>query len=143
MEQINFFSEVIDFKLSNLEKISIWLENCISSEGHELIQLNFIFCDDEYLHQINVEYLNHDTFTDIITFDQSEKPSEIEGDIYISIPRVEENAESFEVTFKKELHRVLIHGVLHLLGYGDKTEEEIKQMREKEEEYINLLSSNK
>lgn len=140
MSQIHFFSEEITFEVSKPEEISIWLEQCIVIEGYRLNQLNFIFCDDNYLHEINVEYLNHDTLTDIITFDQSEIELEIEGDIYISIPRIEENAQIFEVSFERELYRVMIHGVLHLLGYDDKSEEEVKLMRQKEEYYIRLVT---
>ena len=93
----------------------------------QLIGLSYIFCSDAYLHNINVEYLNHDTLTDIITFPYL-SPPEIEGDIFISVDRIRENAQTFQVTFEQELHRVIIHGVLHLCGQGDKTEEEDTQV---------------
>lgn len=102
-------------------------------------ELNYIFCSDIFLHEINKTYLGHHTYTDIITFDYSEKNShEIEGEIYISVDRVKENAVTYQKTFHQELHRVIIHGVLHLLGYGDKTGEEQKEMRKKEEACLSL-----
>jgi probable rRNA maturation factor len=110
------------------------------TEGFELEELNYIFCSDEYLHQMNLTYLNHDTLTDIITFDNSEAEQIIEGDIFISIDRVKENSEEFDVLFETELHRVLVHGLLHLFGYKDKSEREKVLMREKEEACLSLLS---
>ncbi|MFN3316359.1 MAG: rRNA maturation RNase YbeY [Raineya sp.] len=136
---INFFSEGISFKPKNIRKLKSWVKNIIEQEKHSLAELNFIFCDDAYLHQINMEYLQHDTYTDIITFDNSEQDTRIESDIFISIERVRENAEKLKVTFEQELHRVMIHGVLHLLGYQDKTLKEKAQMRAKEDSCLNLL----
>ena len=103
--------------------------------------INYIFCSDNYLHQINFQYLDHDTFTDIITFDQSDK-DQIEGDIFISIDRVHENANERNISFVNELHRVMIHGILHLLGYNDKTPKEKQLMREKEDECLSLRNLN-
>lgn len=139
MQKIHFFSENIDFDLSESQKITSWIEKIIAKEGFEIQLLNYIFCNDEYLHQINLEYLNHDTYTDIITFDNSEKEKTIESDIFISVERVRENATKFEVSFENELARVLIHGVLHLLGYPDKSPEEAKIMRNKEQEALSYL----
>ena len=136
---IFFHTENLLFELNDTLKIQGWLTKIIEQEKQQLSLLNFIFCDDDYLHQINVEYLNHDTLTDIITFPFAEPPI-IEGEIYISIPRVRENAVKFETTFENELHRVLAHGVLHLCGYFDKTDEEAQLMREKEEEALTLLA---
>ncbi len=102
----------------------------------ELESLNYIFCSDPYLHQINVQYLDHDTYTDIITFDNAEEENTIESDIFISIDRVKENAASFDAGFEQELRRVMAHGVLHLLGFGDKTETEKQIMREQEEKWV-------
>lgn len=121
----------------NEEQLSDWLLSVINREAFEPSDsINFIFCSDAYLHQINLEYLNHDTLTDIITFDNSEEPKTVEGDIFISLERIKENAEVFDVPFEQELKRVLVHGMLHLIGYNDKTEEEQKTMREKEDFYI-------
>jgi probable rRNA maturation factor len=137
MAEINFFTEDVIFELQDKKAIQNWIQQTIEREGFELLVLNFIFCSDEYLHQINVEYLDHDTFTDIITFDNSDSNEEIEGDIFISIDRIEENSKSHAHTFEEELHRVIIHGVLHLCGYMDKTDKEKQLMREKENEALN------
>jgi len=135
---IQFFSEEIKFKVPQPKKIKTWILSCIKDEGKSSGNINFIFCKDSYLHQINVAYLKHDTFTDIITFDNSEDNSIIEGDIYISIERIKENAEKFKVGFDDELHRVIIHGVLHLIGYSDKTSHLKQEMRKKEDAYLSL-----
>ncbi len=135
---IQFFSEDTDFILSQQPAVSDWVKSIISREEKTLRQINFILCGDEYLHKINVEYLNHDTLTDIITFPYSDPPL-IHSDIFISVERVEENARKFETSFSDELHRVIIHGVLHLCGYGDKTEEEKSIMRKKENEALAML----
>ncbi len=136
-EVINFYTEEIEFELSDPKKIDIWIKSTINKEGKLLGNLNFIFCSDHYLHKINVEYLDHDTFTDVITFPYSDV--KIEGDIFISIDRIKENANSFEVPFENELNRVIIHGVLHLLGYGDKNSEDKQQMTLKENFYLRVL----
>lgn len=137
---INFFTEDIDFKPKNSRKLKQWVKESALAEGYKILELNYIFCSDEYLHQMNVEYLDHDTLTDIITFDNSETQGKIEGDIFISIDRVKENAQDFEVSFEYELSRVLIHGVMHLCGYKDKTDDEAKEMRGKENQYLGILS---
>ena len=134
---IDFHSEDIDFQIAAESAVKDWIRSIIEQEGGQLSFLNYIFCSDEYLHKINMEYLQHDTYTDIITFPYRE--DKIESDIVISIDRVKENAKKFEVPFEEELHRVIIHGVLHLLGFGDKTSAEQKKMRTKENEYIRLL----
>lgn len=135
---INFHSESIDFKVANPIKTKRWLKSVIEAEGFKLSEINYIFCDDEYLHKINVEYLDHDTLTDIITFDNSEDEMLIEGDIFVSIERITDNAKDFKTSFELEFRRVIVHGVLHLCGYYDKTDEDEKQMRGKEDHYINL-----
>ncbi|MCU0443410.1 MAG: rRNA maturation RNase YbeY [Microscillaceae bacterium] len=140
MSKINFFNENLDFQPNHKTKLKRWIEQTIQAQKQKLIEINYIFCDDAYLHQINVEYLDHDTLTDIITFDNSETEGEIEADIFISIERVTENAQSFGVAFAYELHRVMIHGVFHLLGYGDKTEAEQKQMRQLENDCLQQLA---
>jgi probable rRNA maturation factor len=142
MASIHFFSQDLPFKLPKPRKVSNWIKSTIASEEGQLNQLNFVFCSDEALLKLNIEYLNHTTLTDIITFNTSDDPAWIEGEIYISIDRVRENAERLENTFIDELHRVIIHGVLHLLGYGDKTVAEKKQMRKKEDAYLSLREIN-
>jgi rRNA maturation RNase YbeY len=136
---INFHSEEIDFILINVELKKSWVTKIIEQENKMLLLLNFIFCSDDYLHKINLEYLEHDTYTDIITFPLAEDP-DIEGDIFISIDRVKENAIKFETSFENELNRVLAHGVFHLCGYRDKTEEEATLMRQKENQALFLLN---
>jgi rRNA maturation RNase YbeY len=136
---VSFFSEDIDFKAVNPLKTKKWIKNASISEGYEVSQLNYIFCSDEYLLEINKQYLDHDYFTDIITFDNSEEDNKLEGDIYISVDRVRENAETFHSDFDTELRRVLIHGLLHLAGYEDSDEGLKKAMRAKEDEYLRLF----
>lgn len=131
------FNYEIDFKLSNEKEYSSWISKVIDSEQHKEGELNYIFCSDDYLHKINVKYLNHDTLTDIISFDYS-VGKKLHGDIYISVERVRDNAKDFNVDFNQELKRVMVHGILHYCGYKDKTEEDKTVMREKEDFYINL-----
>ena len=135
---IEFFNEDIQFKLDTPEHIRSWIEQVISAENCIPGDINYIFTSDSYLISINQEYLQHDTYTDIITFDQSNDPLTISGDIYISVERVQSNALQFEQSFEKELKRVLVHGVLHLIGYNDKSSEEKSLMRKKEEAYLSL-----
>lgn len=136
MPAIHFFEEDIRFKLKNRNGLKQWIKETIGAEGFKLKELNYIFCSDAYLLQINQQYLDHDTFTDIITFDNSEKAGIIEGDIFISIERIRENAMKFSSGEENELHRVIIHGALHLLGYQDKKAESKKLMTEKEDHYL-------
>jgi probable rRNA maturation factor len=143
MATIQFFSEKTRFKLKEPRKTSSWIKSIIKKEKKVLNSLNYIFCSDEYLREINLEYLNHNTFTDIITFNYNPSKLEIEGEIYVSIDRVRENAEKFDVEFQCELHRVMIHGVLHLVGYNDKTKSEKSLMREKEDSCLSLLKISK
>ena len=135
---IHFFSEDISFQLDNEPQTTTWIDKIIDRENRLLGDLNFIFCSDTHLHNINLSYLDHDTYTDIITFDNSEAVENITGDIFISIDRVKENAEQMNVRFNEELHRVMIHGVLHLIGYKDKSSEEKAKMREKEDACLSL-----
>jgi probable rRNA maturation factor len=133
---IVFFNEDIDFKFQGKNKFKSWLKKVADKEGFSINNLNYIFCSDEYLHKINLEYLDHDTYTDIITFDNSEDESSIEGDIFISIERVRENSKTLTTVFEDELKRVIIHGLLHLCGYDDHTPEDKAEMRRFEGEYI-------
>lgn len=134
---ISFNSET-DFELSNESDYASWIQNIIASENKEEGDINYIFCDDEYLHKINVEYLNHDTLTDIISFDYSEG-NFLHGDIFISVERVAENAKEFNVSFENELKRVMAHGVLHYCGYKDKSVQDELLMRQKEDEKIKMF----
>jgi rRNA maturation RNase YbeY len=136
MPAINFFEEGISFTLKDKAKVRTWVTDTVIAEGYRLKELNYIFCSDEYLLQINQQYLNHDTLTDIVTFDNSEIPGNITGDIFISIERVRENASKFNVSERDELHRVVIHGALHLLGYTDKSKTDKAKMTEKEDFYL-------
>ena len=134
---INFNYET-EFTLENEEAIAAWLTNVITSENKKEGEINYIFCDDEYLHKINLEYLNHDTLTDIISFDYT-MGNELSGDIFVSVERVMDNAKDFNVVFEEELKRVLVHGVLHYCGYKDKGEADELLMRNKEDEKIALF----
>lgn len=136
---IHFFTEEISFTLKNKTIIRNWLRETISAEGYVLEELNFIFCSDDYLLGINQQYLDHDTYTDVITFDNSEDPKTIVGDIFISIDRIKENAKEFKHDFMDELCRVMVHGTLHLLGYPDKGKVAKKIMTEKEDHYLEKL----
>lgn len=134
---INYFFENIEaIKISS--KISPWLENLIRSENKKIGEITYIFSDDEYILKVNQDYLKHDFYTDIITFDYV-KGKIISGDIFVSLQRISENAKLLENNFEIEFLRVLAHGILHLCGYGDKTLEEISLMRKKEDYYINLF----
>jgi probable rRNA maturation factor len=136
MPEIGFFEEDISYKLKNKQQVRQWIKDTIIAEGFKLSELSYIFCSDAYLLQMNRQYLDHDTYTDIITFDNSETKGVITGDIFISIERIRENAAKFNQSVVNELHRVIIHGVLHLLGYKDKTPEDNKMMTQKEDEYL-------
>jgi rRNA maturation RNase YbeY len=139
MSKIQFFSENIRFKLPRPIKTKRWILEVIRQEKSKLDSLNYIFCDDVFLLEINSHYLRHKTLTDIITFDYSTKKV-LSGEIYISIERVKENSVKFKQPFEQELHRVIIHGVLHLLGYQDKTLRHKRIMRKKEDAYLSLRS---
>jgi probable rRNA maturation factor len=132
---IQFCTEDITFSLKDKLKHKAWLNEVAKQEGKKILELSYVFCSDDYLLQINKEYLNHDTLTDIVTFDNSEDPKKIEGDIFISIDRVKENGEKLG-TSETELQRVMVHGLLHLLGYKDKKKEDKALMTEKEDFYI-------
>jgi probable rRNA maturation factor len=137
---MDFFSEDTDFIPEHQEKLSQWVIKVIESEGKTPGAVSFIFCSDEYLLKMNIDHLNHDYYTDIITFDYCEGPV-ISGDLFISVDRVRENATDLKVTFEDELHRVMVHGVLHLLGYSDKTETNQLVMRKREDQYLLQLNS--
>lgn len=139
---IYFTSEVRGFDIKNKNNVKKWLKKVAQNEQYEIVELNYIFVSDEALYEMNVQYLDHDTYTDIITFDNSDETEVlIEGDIFISLDRIKENAKKYEVSFEKELYRVISHGLLHLCGYKDKTYAESQLMRLKEDEAIELLAS--
>lgn len=134
---VHYFYEDTDFELENTQKLADWIEKSIAEEGKEFHNVSYIFCSDEYLHKINVEYLEHDDYTDVITFPYQENP--VEGDVFISIERIKENAQNQTVSFENELHRVMIHGALHLCGHTDKTPEQRAGMTQKENFYLAKL----
>lgn len=132
------FNYETDFSLEDEDRLSAWISSVIASEGFTEEEINYIFCDDEYLFKLNVEFLDHDTLTDIISFDYSIGKI-IQGDIFISVERVKENAVDFNVGFLNELYRVMVHGVLHYCGYKDKSETDEALMRSKEDFYLTQL----
>ncbi|HKK11989.1 MAG TPA: rRNA maturation RNase YbeY [Flavobacteriaceae bacterium] len=134
------FNYETDVSLGNKDKLKQWLSAVIDSEGYKEGEINYIFCDDDCLLRLNKKFLNHDTLTDIISFDYTEGKL-INGDIYISVERVAENAREFNVPFANELQRVMAHGILHYCGYNDKSEGEIRQMRVKENLYLDRLQN--
>ena len=134
------FNYETDFNLTNETLLKDWINDIATSEDFEIGEINYIFCDDAYLHKLNVEFLNHDTLTDIISFDNS-LGKLLNGDIFISVSRVKENAKDYKVSFENELHRVMIHGVLHYMGYKDKTDLEKKEMRNRENLALNNINN--
>lgn len=134
------FNYETEFRIQDEKRIQKWIQNIVSNLGFEIGEINYIFCDDEYLHKLNVEFLKHDTLTDIISFDNT-LGKLISGDIFISVERVQENAQDFNVPFNDELHRVMIHGVLHYMGHKDKTQKEKELMRTTENKALLNLSS--
>lgn len=138
-EIIDFFYEEIDFTLSNVELYITWINEVIKVNDAQLKSINYIFCSDEYLLNINKEYLDHDYYTDIISFPYSETPDPIHGDIFISVERVIENAADNKAKFEQELLRVMSHGLLHFLGYQDKSDKDRALMRKTEEKMMRLF----
>ena len=137
LRDISFFNEDVEYNIKDKQKVRQWVGATIKAEGFLRVgELNFIFCSDAYLLKINQQYLDHDTYTDIVTFDSSEDEDVIAGDIFISVERTAENATKFNVSERDELHRVIIHGVLHLCGYLDKKKEDKSLMTEKENTYL-------
>lgn len=131
------FNNEIEFTLDNQDDLAIWITQTIDKEGFKLGELNYIFCSDEQLLEKNIEFLNHDTYTDIISFDYT-MGKLVSGDIFISIDRITENSKTFNTSFQDELYRVMIHGVLHYCGYIDKTDDDKSLMRSKEDYYLSL-----
>lgn len=129
-------------KIKNIKVLKKFIHSMCIHEGYEFESLSIVFCSDTYLHSFNIHYLKHDTLTDIITFDYADNPNIIHGELYISYQRVKENAIHLKIPIYKELHRVLFHGILHLLGYKDKLKQDVEIMRNKEEYYLTLYFSN-
>lgn len=138
MASIEFFAQDISFKVPQSRRTKAWIKEVIQKEKKQLAHINYIFCSDIYLLSINEQYLKHKTLTDIITFDNGETFDGIEGDIFISVERVQSNAEALNVDFESELSRVMVHGILHLIGYKDKTPPQKALMRKKEDAYLSL-----
>ena len=138
MAELNFFSEEVNYRLRKIRKIRNWVLHTIETEGGEVETINFIFSSDSYVHKINVDYLNHDTYTDIITFEYNDSGLPILSDIYISLDRCRENAKVLNLSLTNEVHRIIIHGVLHLLGYKDKNKKDKDLMTSKEDYYLSL-----
>ena len=136
---IQFFYEEVDFSLDHEKVVHDWILNSIRKEGLEAGVINVIFCSDEYLLDLNQRFLDRDTLTDVIAFDYAEGEDEVSGDVFISFERIGENAEKFDTSVEKELMRVIIHGILHLCGYSDKSKEEKAEMTSKEDKYLSLL----
>ncbi|MCX6234746.1 MAG: rRNA maturation RNase YbeY [Bacteroidetes bacterium] len=141
-DNIQFFNEDISYRLRNKKSLRSWIKDTIHHENRITGSLNFIFCSDQILYKLNISYLEHDSFTDVIAFDYSDENGVVSGDIYISIDRVKENAWQYKVIFKDELHRVMIHGLLHLMNYTDDTLKKKNLMRRNENKYLNMRSSN-
>ncbi len=140
MPTLSFFTEDAQYLLKHKRKIKSWIIDTIIAEGYKLSELNFILCSDEYLLRINQDYLQHDDYTDVITFDNSEALKMVIGDIFISIDRIKENASTFSSPILMELCRVMVHGVLHLLGYKDKSKKDKELMTSKEDFYLERLT---
>ena len=138
MENIRFFTEDIPFQIKQKKRIKKWIDSVVKQNKKQTKSINYIFASDRFVLDINQKYLNHNTFTDIITFNNSSDKDIIEADLFISVERVRENAHNLNTQFIEELHRVMIHGILHLVGYDDKTDEEKTEMRKKENHYLAL-----
>lgn len=143
MADIRFFFPYNNFSLTNRNDLKLFIQKIFKKEKTHLTSMNYIFCSDEYLLQINQQFLKHDTYTDIVTFNLSADPKRVEGEIYISVERVKENAKAHNTSFKNEIHRVIMHGALHLCGYKDKLKDEKLTMRKMEDRYLNLYFNQK
>lgn len=139
---IHFYKEESSYILPQKKKIRAWILNIVESHGFSIEEVNYTFCSDEYLHKINLEYLEHDTLTDIITFDHSHHTKQLMSDIFISIDRIKSNAKELNIRLFDEILRVMIHGILHLMGFNDHNINEREQMRNKEDECVYLFHKN-
>jgi probable rRNA maturation factor len=139
MIEINFFLEGLNYTFKGKRKTKSWIISTITAESKRAGEINIIFCSDEYLYKLNIDYLHHDTYTDIISFNFSEQKVVVSGDIYISIERAKDNAKKFKQLLQTELSRLIIHGILHLCGYKDKSQKDKALMTQKEDYYLSLL----
>ena len=139
MNRIAFFTEDLKFSLAQKRKTKLWIKYCIKKEKKQINSIGYIFCSDDYLLTINKKFLKHSTLTDTITFNYSSNDRQIEGEVFISVERVRENANKFSVGFEEEINRVMIHGALHLCGYNDKKDSEKSIMKRKEDKYVKLF----
>lgn len=139
--KVCFFFDTVKITLNNRRELKRFIEQLFRKEGKKLLSLNYVFCSDKKLLQVNQDYLKHDYYTDIITFDLSDTSASIVGEIYISADRVKDNAQQLGVSFRSEIHRVIFHGALHLCGYGDKNKTEIQEMRRLEDKYLHLYQA--
>lgn len=142
MPDINFFNEEVNFTLRQKNAVRTWIAEAVEAEGAEHGPLNFVFCSNAFLSNMNVKYLNHSTLTDIITFDLSDEEGSISGDIFISVEMARENAGEFKSSIQEEVRRLIIHGVLHLIGYKDKTSADKAVMTEREDHYLSIFPNN-
>jgi rRNA maturation RNase YbeY len=140
MGEINFFSERISYVVRRKGELRKWFVHVVECEGKIAGNLNFILCDDDYLAELNFKYLKHKTLTDILTFSFSEEGDILTGDVFISLPRVRDNARKYGQMIEMELHRVMVHGLLHLVGYNDTSKQEKLEMREREDYYLDIFS---
>ncbi len=138
---IHFFTEDIKYSIKGKNTLKKWLQEAIKAHHYQLQELNVILCSDNYLYEMNIKYLDHDTLTDVITFDNSDSKQTVEGDIFISLDRIKENAQSLSVSLENELYRVMMHGTLHLLGFKDKTPQEQATMRKMEDFWLEKLAN--
>lgn len=138
MSSINFLNEDLSYNVVKKKLLRSWILNTIKNEGSTIESINYIFTSDSFLYNLNIEYLNHDTFTDIITFQYNEVGEALQSDIFISIERLRENAKTYKQKLLDEVHRIIIHGTLHLLGYKDKSPSEKEEMTSKEDYYLSL-----
>lgn len=141
-QAIKFFSQDINYRLEGINKVRDWLNKALGLENKSVTNLSYVFCSDSYLLKLNIDFLNHDTLTDVITFDMSVDKNGISGEIYISIDRVRDNAKKYGVSINVEIKRVIVHGLLHLIGYADNTKEDKAIMREKEDYYLSFILNN-
>jgi len=139
VSSISYFKSGVSFRLTKKKILSNWIQKVAKNEGYKIESIVFVFCSDQAVLKMNKDFLNHNYYTDILTFDLSENKGKLNGEIYISIDRVLENAISFKTSFKRELSRVMIHGILHLMGYDDKTPSKAQKMRQKEDACLSLL----
>ncbi len=137
-QKVNFFYQDVSFAFASRQNLKLFIEKLFKKEKYQLQQVNIIFCSDEALLKINRDFLQHDYYTDIITFPLSEQGAPVNAELYISVDRIRDNAEQLGISFKRELHRVVFHGCLHLTGYNDKSSQQIKTIREREDYYLRL-----